>query len=142
MNTYTKREHVQSNRSQNGYRTLRQGASKMRKRDKIHVLEARVYGKYKEGAYINILKLWNVSQCFVFFFKKKSRYPYPLFWSVVFRNCCYMMICCSYVCGQGVTAHTHNPPQLLSTGMGTLLSRFSSAVFNRIASRLPDTLPF
>lgn len=44
--------------------------------------------------------------------------------------------------GCGFTAQTHNPPQLRSTGMGTLLSRFSSAVFIRIASRLPDTLPF
>ena len=51
---------------------------------------------------------------------------------------CYMMMFVSC----GFTAQTHNPPQLRSTGMGTLLSRFSSAVFMSIASRLPDTLPF
>lgn len=98
MNTYTKRAHVQSNRSQNGNKTLRRGASNMRKGDKIHVLEARVNGKYKEGVCSNILKPWNVSQCFLLLLLFLSSSPYPLFWSVVFRNCCHTMICCSCVC--------------------------------------------
>lgn len=44
--------------------------------------------------------------------------------------------------GCGFPGQTHNPPQLRSTGIGTLRSKFSSAVFIRMASRLPDTLPF
>lgn len=49
---------------------------------------------------------------------------------------------CPRFAGCGFIGQTHNPPQLRSTGIGTLRSKFSSAVFMRMASRLPDTLPF
>lgn len=48
---------------------------------------------------------------------------------------------CPRLVGCGFIGQTHNPPQLRSTGIGTLRSKFSSAVFMRMASRLPDTLP-
>lgn len=47
INEYTKREYVQSNRSQNESKTLNQCTLKMRKDDKIHFQEARLNGKYQ-----------------------------------------------------------------------------------------------
>lgn len=115
------------------------------------------------GEHTNIFK---VLECFPVFLFVCLLIPFPFFWILLFFPCLFVFkrkkkkaatmatilewfksslvvhsADCPRLVGCGFIGQTHNPPQLRSTGIGTLRSKFSSAVFMRMASRLPDTLP-